>query len=278
MPATFICPSCGKSVTAEAGAEFTCPMCGQVIRAPDGSAPTPPTEPPIELAYANLGDRPAASGLAIASMICGIVGLAGACVMGLGIPVGIVGLVLGIIALVRISRQPARFGGRGMAIAGVCTGALSLIAVPILLAIMLPSLSRARELSKRIVCSSQLQAIGMAMTQYSLSTGAACTDFDQLLDAGYVSPGQFRCPSDAQGPCSYYFVPHPDPAAEDYADPKRIVVYEHPLIHGGEGGNVLWADGHVSFEKSPGYDQLIDSLTLPDGTPFAPHDEDRPNR
>ena len=58
-----------------------------------------------------------------------------------------------------------------MAIAGVCTGALSLIAVPILLAIMLPSLSRARELSKRIVCSSQLQAIGMAMTQYFTAFG-----------------------------------------------------------------------------------------------------------
>jgi hypothetical protein len=59
------------------------------------------------------------AGLAIASLVAGILGL---CTAGLG---GIAGLVLGIVALRKIGRSGGALRGRGLAIAGlivsVCT-------------------------------------------------------------------------------------------------------------------------------------------------------------
>jgi hypothetical protein len=59
-------------------------------------------------------------GLSIAAMVCGIISIVGVCCY-IGLPVAIVALVLGIIALVK------KYGGRGMAIAGVVTGCVGLI-------------------------------------------------------------------------------------------------------------------------------------------------------
>lgn len=62
------------------------------------------------------------SGLSIASMVCGIVGLVlSCCVPYLPLILGIVGLVLGAISL----RKQA--GGKGMAIAGVVCSIITLI-------------------------------------------------------------------------------------------------------------------------------------------------------
>lgn len=62
------------------------------------------------------------SGLAIASMVCGIVGLVlSCCVPYLPLVLSIVGLVLGVISL----RKQA--DGKGMAIAGVVCSAITLI-------------------------------------------------------------------------------------------------------------------------------------------------------
>jgi len=60
---------------------------------------------------------PKTSGLAIASLICGIAGLL---TCGVGAAVG---LVLGIVALVKISHSQGRMGGQGLAIAGVVVSA-----------------------------------------------------------------------------------------------------------------------------------------------------------
>ena len=62
------------------------------------------------------------SGLSIASMVCGIVGLVlSCCVPYLPLILGIVGLVLGAISLRK------RAGGKGMAIAGIVCSIITLI-------------------------------------------------------------------------------------------------------------------------------------------------------
>jgi len=61
------------------------------------------------------------SGLAIASLVCGIAGL---CTAGLG---GIVGLILGIIALRKIKASCGTMDGRGLAIAGIIVGCASVV-------------------------------------------------------------------------------------------------------------------------------------------------------
>jgi GYF domain 2/Domain of unknown function (DUF4190) len=65
---------------------------------------------------------PPTSGLAIASMICGILGLV-TCLLLPGIPA----VICGHMALSQMAAPGARIGGRGMAIAGLVTGYVSVI-------------------------------------------------------------------------------------------------------------------------------------------------------
>jgi prepilin-type processing-associated H-X9-DG protein len=188
------------------------------------------------------------------------------------VPAGIVGLILGIVALVKIKRKPAVYRGRGMAIAGICTGGASLAIVPLMISIMLPALSRARELSKRTVCAANMRGIGQALLIYAQDDGMfpeKGADWQaRLVNAGIVMPTQFLCPSDTRVSGSlFYYVP----GYGDDSDPAQIILYEDPTIHGGEGGNILYQDGHVAFVKSPQYEKEINAITLPDGTPWAPH-------
>jgi hypothetical protein len=63
---------------------------------------------------------PASSGKATASMICGIVSLAGSCLLGpLVLPVAIVGLVLGFMSM--------KSANKGFAITGIITSVIALI-------------------------------------------------------------------------------------------------------------------------------------------------------
>jgi hypothetical protein len=64
---------------------------------------------------------PHRSGLAVASLVCGIAGL---CTGGLA---GIAGIVLGIIALRRIKASRGALSGRGVAIAGIIVGVIGLV-------------------------------------------------------------------------------------------------------------------------------------------------------
>jgi hypothetical protein len=61
-------------------------------------------------------------GLAIASMVIGIVSCLALGLLGIG---SISSIVLGVIALVKAKKQPDQFGGRSFAITGIITGALS---------------------------------------------------------------------------------------------------------------------------------------------------------
>jgi prepilin-type processing-associated H-X9-DG protein len=81
--------------------------------------------------------KPKTSGLAIASLILGIVG---PCTVGLA---SIVGIILGIASLGRIGRSGGRMAGRGLAIAGIIvSGVGAVLGVPMLMliAILIPAL------------------------------------------------------------------------------------------------------------------------------------------
>ncbi len=66
---------------------------------------------------------------AIASLVCGIVGL-----LFFGVILGTVALVLGSKARARINAQPERLKGSGMALAGMVLGAIDLVAFVLLVA------------------------------------------------------------------------------------------------------------------------------------------------
>ena len=68
--------------------------------------------------------KPKASGLAIAALVLGIVGLAAWCLPCLGYIVTSVGIILGILGIRETQKDK---GGKGMAIAGVVLCAISLV-------------------------------------------------------------------------------------------------------------------------------------------------------
>ncbi|HEY1375983.1 MAG TPA: hypothetical protein VGF55_04280 [Gemmataceae bacterium] len=113
MSVRVACPSCGEILAVEEsllGRPVMCGVCDTVFQ------PTPlPSAPP---AYDF--DRPDDhSGMALASLILGCVGLAAWCLPIFGLPVTITGLVLGI--------KGVGSRGRGQAIAGIVLNAIGLV-------------------------------------------------------------------------------------------------------------------------------------------------------
>jgi hypothetical protein len=156
--------------------------------------------------------------MAMTAMILGIVSFPLVCVV-LGVFLALGAIILGIIALVSISRNPVQYSGKGMAIAGIATGAGAIfIMVPLLIAIMLPSLGKSRELSQRSLCAANLRGIMQSIVVYANDNadsfpylgpqpiaakpplentpGGLMHDMFVLVGNGMVSPKQFICKSD----------------------------------------------------------------------------------
>jgi predicted Zn finger-like uncharacterized protein len=131
------------------------------------------------------------NGFAIASLICGILGCT-----GIG---GILAIVFGILGIQK-TKDP-RYGGKGMAIAGIIIGSLGLVA-PCMISILLPSLNRARETANRVKCASNMRSIGQAMIIYATSNrGYLPPDLAMVVPVG-VKMDQFVCPSASDTPAS----------------------------------------------------------------------------
>ena len=149
------CPKCNAQYT-DAWLSF-CPQDGTMLVEPlvstfgqaDASAPSPEDatllfRPPVEagrwaqpdpytpppqvwqatppLAYV----KPPSQGMAIASMITGILGLLFG-VLCFGPVIGLVSVVLGIVALMQHKKTPQLVGGKPFAIVGIVTGGMALL-------------------------------------------------------------------------------------------------------------------------------------------------------
>ena len=88
--------------------------------------PAPQQAPAYNMQGGYPGYQPTpSSALAIASLVLGIIGLLTG-LMIFGAVLGLVGVILGIVALVKVKNGTA--SGKGMAIGGIVTGALGMIA------------------------------------------------------------------------------------------------------------------------------------------------------
>ena len=101
------------------------------------------------------------SGLAIASLVLGILGF-----ITIGIT-GAIGMILGALALHKISKKPLEIGGQPLAIVGIVLSAISFCLMGLMVAVLMPALGRAREMAKRVQCASQLRGLGNATTMYN---------------------------------------------------------------------------------------------------------------
>lgn len=298
MHTTFTCSSCHRTIAAQVppGSRVQCPLCQQVVIVPqvDAGSPVPlslngqpgaprggdtfdPNQPiygsppvPANLRY-GVPSVAANSGLAVASLVCGIVGILGLCVWGLGAIVGLVALGLGIGAMVQIRRQPQRMGGKGMAIAGIVLGSLSVIIVPIIIFFfVIPVFSKLHAHANLAICEAQLHGLQVALDDYAAhdANGMYPDDIALLYAGGTFTSYEMMCPADTTGGQSYYYVPGYGRTSPG----NQVLAYEHPDIHKAEGGgHVLFKNGSVVFERGSTFQQTIAGIKTPKGKRFAPH-------
>jgi hypothetical protein len=152
-----LCPRCQKRNPDEAA---RCQYCGAlIIRAPATAA----GQPEFPARARSVPSR--TSGMAIASMVLGLLGL-----FSLGI-LALVGLILGIVGLRQIGRSEGRLQGQALAVGGIVVSGLVLavmfLFVPIVAAVLLPVFAQAREKARASVCITHLRLLGRAMSLYN---------------------------------------------------------------------------------------------------------------
>ena len=139
-----------------------------------------------------------------------------------------------------------------------------------LVALMLPALAQARQAAFQLQSQTHARMIAQGLIMYESGYGEmplADAWADALLYDNYITPDVLEAPNGPIGVTAYFYVP----MSEDAAWGQHILVYEHPGVNP-DGGIVAYADGSSAFISEPEFSQIIGSLTLPDGTPYAPHE------
>ena len=135
------------------------------------------------------------SGMAIASLVLAILTLP---TCGIG---GVVGIILGIVSLVKISNSRGQLRGKGLAISGICVAGFFLLMSP---GMMLPALAKAKARAERIKCVNQMKQIALANRMWANDHGGK---FPSDLGAISNELGQASllvCPGDTKRNRSQY--------------------------------------------------------------------------
>jgi len=203
----------------------------------------PPTLPNLPAA----APTPAkTSGLAAASLILGFLGFCGL--------TAIVGLVLGIIAMVRISKSEGRLKGQGLAIAGVIISAVFLLLLP---ALLIPAVAKAKAKVLSIACMANAQQINMAVIMYAQANTNTCPPAATWCDAiqgNLVLTNAFQClaAADKSHRCHYAFNARLDSLSMDkIKNPAQTV-----MIFETDGGWNL-SGGSELKPKKPRHGRMI---------------------
>jgi amino acid transporter len=148
----------------------------------------PPTSSPTT--------SPQTSKLAIWSLVLGILGL-----MCFWIITGIPAVICGHKARRRIKESGGALRGSGLALGGLITGYVSiltfLLAIPVVLAIALPALAKAKTAAQTAICVQNLRTIDFAKEQWSQENQKQPTDVPKPEDINSLMDKPFSsltCP------------------------------------------------------------------------------------
>jgi hypothetical protein len=153
-----------------------------------GNAPRAASPPPLTGGTAS---SPAGktSGMAVASLVLGLFGFCGI--------TAIIGLILGIVAQVKISKSGGRLKGGGLAIAGIVVSGIMLLMLPVLAGLLLPALAKAKQKAQNINCVNHAQQVALAVRLYADEHDGKCPPAVNWCDAvvnNLSGPEAFRCP------------------------------------------------------------------------------------
>ncbi|MBW8041375.1 MAG: DUF4190 domain-containing protein [Planctomycetes bacterium] len=227
-------------------------------------------EPP-KPQYALPAEDAKTSGMAIASLVLGICGIV---TCGL---TAVIGLILGIVGLCAISKRAEQLKGKGFAIAGIITSAISIVLTPgILMALLMPALFSARTQAMNMVSMTYAKQICLAMAMYCDENNGSFPPVDNWPAAlnEYISDEKIlTSPFAPEAGRAWAMNKNLDGRKkQDIKQTHRIVlIFEARFDSSPAGGCELlpesprtrrgyaigFIDGHVKLARTDGLDELI---------------------
>jgi len=164
------------------------------------------------------------SRMAVASLVLGILGCT-----------SIVGLILGIIALVKINDSRGGLAGRGLAIAGICvSGFMVFIGIPLtamMAGMLLPALAKAKARAQSINCIANMRQLGVATRTYAQSSGDRlpnATNWCDVLQPHLIRQNVFYCPAEKSQLCGYGYNAMLSGRVISEVNPLTVMFFEIP--------------------------------------------------
>lgn len=184
------------------------------------------------------GEAPKTSAMAVTSLVLGILG-----VVTCGLT-SLFGLVLGIIAMVKVKNSGGRLTGNGLALAGVIvSGVFFLVMIPIFAAMFLPALSAAKQKAQEIHCVNNVQQLGLAVRIYAGDNkdqfppaATWCDAINQAVGSEKV----FKCNAVNSGSrCDYAFNAKLSGLDINKVNPETVMLFESDGGWNANGGPEL---------------------------------------
>ena len=128
------------------------------------------------------------SGLATASLVLGILSVFSLGILLIG---SVVGIILGVRAVLKANREPFVYGGKGVAIGGIVAnsfGILTIVPVALIAAIAIPNLLMARMAANEASAIGNLRTVANAEATYQATLGAGhYGSMQELIAAGTIA-------------------------------------------------------------------------------------------
>lgn len=114
---------------------------------------------------------------------------------------------------------------------------------------------------RRLVCATLLKGLATTAKIYTQEMGSPpVSSIESMVSRGWIDPKSTVCP-DHRGVTSNYVIVLPAIVGGGM-DSRTIIAYE-PKSNHGDGGNIVFADGHSSYVRGVDYDRLIASIGAP---------------
>ncbi|NJK91152.1 MAG: DUF4190 domain-containing protein [Blastochloris sp.] len=186
------------------------------------------------------------SGLAITALVLGCL------VFFLGCLTGIPAIIVGIIALVRLDKNP-NLSGRGMAIAGLVLGGISLFITALLAGLAVPAISTALDRAKMTQEVAEIRQVGLLAFSYANDHNGRYPDSLDVLADEYSGSSEDKARLFYKpGTQEYRWILTPDLTVNDPPD-TPLLKTARPHTINQDRGQAIYTVGNLVFwdKQSP---------------------------